>query len=89
MTTVTQCSKKSEIAELADCVWEGLWIEKFKLDMLKTQGKIGVYMEKLFPVCLGGDSQACITDVQNTSLSDLSQHIDLKYQLRVDIRSAK
>lgn len=41
-------------------------------------------VERLFDVCIGEDNQACISETLNPVLSDLSKHIDLKYQFLVD-----
>lgn len=34
----------------------------------------------IFSICSAEDNQGCIADARNRSLSDLSKHVDVKYQ---------
>lgn len=47
-------------------------------------------LKKLFEIHIVEDNQACITAANNPVMSDLKQHIDLKYQFQVDnVREGK
>lgn len=79
---VAQSSKESEFVALSFCVRDVLWLHKFKKDFDRFMDPKAV--ATLFDVIIGEDNQACLAEVRNGGLSELSKHVDLKYQMVID-----
>lgn len=41
-------------------------------------------LKRLFEICIGNDSHACISETQISVLSDIFKHFDLKHKFLVD-----
>lgn len=59
-----------------------LCLYKFKEDFKTFMDSTVV--GSLFDVVIGEDNHACLADVRNKELVELSKHVDLKYQLVID-----
>lgn len=70
-----QSSKQSEFVVSLLCVRDLLWLQKFKRDF--EQFKNAGSAADLFIIVIGEDSQACLAEVLNDGLSELSRPIDL------------
>lgn len=77
---VAQSTMESEFIALAFAVRD-FWIKKFKWDLEKMLDWVVVY--NLFDTTVNERIQVCIEDVRNASVSALSRHVDLMYQLIV------
>lgn len=60
------------------CIRETLCIQKFETTTSEVLSHGD--LQNLFSICIGKDNQACIFDAQNSTLTDLSKHVDLKFQ---------
>lgn len=71
-----------EFISLAMCVREVLWVKKFPKSFNGILGKVTAL--NLFAISIGEDNPFCISDAFNSTLSELSKHVDLKCQFLVD-----
>lgn len=81
-TVVAQSSQEAEFIALYSCVSDILWIRKFAGILEHALDKEVVH--NLLDICIGEDNQAFIADARNPRVSDLSKHIDLKFQFPLD-----
>lgn len=81
-SVVAQSSKEAEFIALAFCIREALWLQKFEefFDRILIKGEA----HDIFNITLGEDNMGCIRDAQTPVISDLSKHVDIKYQFLVD-----
>lgn len=86
-TVVAQSSKKAVFVALATCLRKALWFKKFETMFLKIMKK--ECTDQLFQVMIGEDNVASIKDASKPVASDLSRHVDIKYQFLVDYIAKK
>lgn len=79
---VSRSSKKSECIAFAICLRETLCIEKFK--ELFTEVRPNAGLDRMLNIFIGEDNLVCNKDVYDPSVSELSKHIGMKYEMLVD-----
>lgn len=81
-SVVAQSTKEAEFIALSTCIRELLWFKKFgnMLERIISKKKV----DQLFNVSIAEDNQACIREAKNPGSSELSKHIDVKFQFLVD-----
>lgn len=82
-TIVAQSLKKAEVLPLASCIQDVLWFEMFPVMMRKVPVKTAV--EWWSDICIDEGNPVFIAAAKTPIPSELSKHVDLKYQSLVEI----